>query len=282
MPLLYCRPSPLQTFPRKVCNIANLPPEDLQHCRPSPGRSATLQTFPQGGKVGNIADLPPFMRGWTGGVGLSPLPPPYLPLPPPRLPPPFWSGARFARAKISSFSLPPFLPPLSLLPPPLLPPPAPSSPSSLPLLPPHLPPPSYPVRPLLHCRSSPGEGLQHCRPSPIFKVPDSHCRMYWKTLFGYYIKLYRLFKYVTINDKTIIFSYVFSFSIKLPQEIWICKDKTYNGRNDMVGSSAMGEGLQWFFSTIADLPGGEVCNWGEGLQYNTPGGNKVQNLLFLV
>ena len=45
--MLYCRPSPLQTFPpeglqhcrpspRKICNIADLPPEDLQHCRPSP------------------------------------------------------------------------------------------------------------------------------------------------------------------------------------------------------------------------------------------------------
>ena len=31
------------------------------------------------------------------------------------------------------------------------------------------------------------------------------------------------------------------------------------------GESAMGEGLQWFFSNIADLPGGG----GEGLQYNT-------------
>ena len=29
------------------------------------------------------------------------------------------------------------------------------------------------------------------------------------------------------------------------------------------GRSAMGEGLQWFFSNIADLPGGG------GLQYNT-------------
>ena len=28
----------------------------------------------------------------------------------------------------------------------------------------------------------------------------------------------------------------------------------------------MGEGLQWFFSTIADLPGG--LQWREGLQYN--------------
>ena len=34
------------------------------------------------------------------------------------------------------------------------------------------------------------------------------------------------------------------------------------------GRSAMGEGLQWFFSTIADLPGGSSA-MGEGLQYNT-------------
>ena len=34
------------------------------------------------------------------------------------------------------------------------------------------------------------------------------------------------------------------------------------------GSSAMGEGLQWFCSTIADLPGGR-SPMGEGLQYNT-------------
>ena len=31
-------------------------------------------------------------EGMDRGVGLSPLPPPYLPLPPPCLPPPFWSG----------------------------------------------------------------------------------------------------------------------------------------------------------------------------------------------
>ena len=30
----------------------------------------------------------------------------------------------------------------------------------------------------------------------------------------------------------------------------------------------MGEGLQWFFSTIVDLPGGGL-QWGGGLQYNT-------------
>ena len=62
-------------------------------------------------------------EGADRGVGLSPLPPPCLPAP-------FWSGARFARAKISSFPLPPFFPSLSLLPPPLFPPPSPSSPSS--------------------------------------------------------------------------------------------------------------------------------------------------------
>ena len=91
-------------------------------------------------------------------------------------------------------------------------------------------------------------------------VPDSHFRMYWKTLFEYYINIYRLFKYVTINDKTILFNYVFSFSIKSRQVIWIYKDKTYNGWNDM------GEALQW----------GKVCNGfsaplqifqGEGLQW---------------
>ena len=71
---------------------------------------------------------------------------------------------------------------------------------------------------------------------------------------------------MTINDKALIFRYVFSFSIKLPKEIFICKDKTYNDRNDMGGSSAIWEGLQWVFSTIADLlgkvcnGGGEVCN----------------------
>ena len=30
----------------------------------------------------------------------------------------------------------------------------------------------------------------------------------------------------------------------------------------------MGEGVQWFLSTIADLPEGGL-QWGEGLQYNT-------------
>ena len=95
-------------------------------------------------------------EGVDRGEGLSPLPPPYLPLPPPRLPPPFWSGARFARAKNPLSPLPPFLPPLSLLPPlfsllpppllpppllppPLLPPPRPLiSPSLLPCPPPHI------------------------------------------------------------------------------------------------------------------------------------------------
>ena len=41
-PVLYCRPSHLQT-PQKVCNVADLPP----------GRSATLQTFPR--KICNVA-----------------------------------------------------------------------------------------------------------------------------------------------------------------------------------------------------------------------------------
>ena len=43
------RSATLQTSPpRKICNIADLPPEDLQHCRPSPlgGRFVTLQIFP--------------------------------------------------------------------------------------------------------------------------------------------------------------------------------------------------------------------------------------------
>ena len=70
-------------------------------------------------------------------------------------------------------------------------------------------------------------------------------------------------QYLTFNDKTIIFSYVNDgyFSIKFRQLIIIYKDKTYNGWNGIGGRSAMAEVLQWFFSTIADLPGG-VCNGG--------------------
>ena len=71
-------------------------------------------------------------------------------------------------------------------------------------------------------------------------------------------------QYLTFNDKTSIFSYVNDryFSIKLRQLIWIYKDKPYNDWNGIGGRSAMGEGLQWFFNTIADLPGGggKVCN----------------------
>ena len=70
-------------------------------------------------------------------------------------------------------------------------------------------------------------------------------------------------QYLTFNDKTIIFSYVNDayLSIKLWQLILIYKDKTYNCWNGIGRSSAMGEGLQWFFSTIADLRGGGgVCN----------------------
>ena len=71
-------------------------------------------------------------------------------------------------------------------------------------------------------------------------------------------------QYLTFNDKTSIFSYVNDgyFSIKLRQLIWIYKDKTYNGWNGIGGRSAIGEGLQWFFNTIADFPEGG------GLQYN--------------
>ena len=36
----------------------------------------------------------------------------------------------------------------------------------------------------------------------------------------------------------------------------------------MRGRSAMGEGLQWFFDTIAGSSGGRSA-MGEGLQYNT-------------
>ena len=75
---------------------------------------------------------------------------------------------------------------------------------------------------------------------------------------------YRLFEYMTFNDKTITFSYLNDgyFPIKVQKVIWIYKDKTYNGWNDMGGRSAMGEGLQWFFSTIADLPGGRSAMGG--------------------
>ena len=45
-PVLYFRPTPLQTFL----------PEDLQHCRPSP-----FHCRPSPGKICNIADLPLFL-----------------------------------------------------------------------------------------------------------------------------------------------------------------------------------------------------------------------------
>ena len=77
------------------------------------------------------------------GVGLSPLPPPYLPLPLPRLPPPLWSGARknflFPPPSLSSSPLPPPAPYSPSSPPPLPPPPSPSSPPSRPLSPSLLP-----------------------------------------------------------------------------------------------------------------------------------------------
>ena len=87
------------------------------------------------------------MMGVDSGVSLSPPLPPYLPPPAPRLPPPFWSGARFACAKFSSFPPPslfssPLPPPalFSLLPPHFsLLPPLSSLPLLSPLPPPHLP-----------------------------------------------------------------------------------------------------------------------------------------------
>ena len=41
----------------------------------------------------------------------------------------------------------------------------------------------------------------------------------------------------------------------------------------------MGEGLQWFFSTIADPPGGRSA-MGEGLQYNIPSNIEIFGTLF--
>ena len=89
------------------------------------------------------------MRGWTLGVGFSPLPPPYLPFTPPCLPPPFSERrALRARAKCSSLCLLPLFSPHSLLQllfslPPSSPSSRPSSPSSpTTLLPAGCPPPS--------------------------------------------------------------------------------------------------------------------------------------------
>ena len=99
----------------------------------------------------------------------------------------------------------------------------------------------------------PPEDLQHCRPSPIFVK-------FRILIFGCTEK--HVLNIVCSNMLQLMIKLLYSvmysvFSIKLRQVTWICKDKTYNGRNDM------GEGLQWFFSTIADLPGGgEVCNGG--------------------
>ena len=97
------------------------------------------------------------MRGWTGGVGLSP----YRPLLPPSRP--LSPSSLFGAACASRAQIFPLLPSLSLffspLPPPspLLPPPSPSSPSfrtfTSPLPPPQLPPPSYPVRTLIYAQS---------------------------------------------------------------------------------------------------------------------------------
>ena len=57
-----CIPSP-----RKVCNIADLPPEDLQHCIPYPRRSATLQTFPQGGLFATLQIFSVPLQIFPGG-----------------------------------------------------------------------------------------------------------------------------------------------------------------------------------------------------------------------
>ena len=82
-------------------------------------------------------------EGVDRGVGLSPLPPPYLPPPAPWspsslleqfFPPSFFSSPLPPPAPSSPSSLPLFSP----LPPPLLPPPSPSSPPSRPLIS-HLP-----------------------------------------------------------------------------------------------------------------------------------------------
>ena len=62
------RSATLQAFPRKICSIADLPPEDLQHHRPSPKReglqhcrsSPFIADLPRG-KIYNIADLPLFL-----------------------------------------------------------------------------------------------------------------------------------------------------------------------------------------------------------------------------
>ena len=82
-------------------------------------------------------------EGVDRGVGLSPLPPPYLPPPAPTSPSSLLERRALRKRKMF---LPPFFPPLSLIPPPLLPPPSPSPPSSRPLFsllpPPRLPPPA--------------------------------------------------------------------------------------------------------------------------------------------
>ena len=118
-----------------------------------------------------------------------------------------------------------------------------------------------------HCRSSPGEDLQHCRPSPIFvKFRILNFGYIEKRILNLNQRLYM--QYLTFNDKTSIFSYVNDgyFLIKLRQLIWIYKDTTYNGWNGIGGRSAMGEGVQWFFNTIADLPGGGLLGGGGSLQ----------------
>ena len=83
-------------------------------------------------------------EGVDRGVGLSPLPPPYLPPPAPLSPSSLLGAVRALRAQIC-----PLFPPSLFFSP--LPPPAPSSPSSHPLFsnlpPPLLPPPAPPPPP---------------------------------------------------------------------------------------------------------------------------------------
>ena len=81
---------------------------------------------------------------------------------------------------------------------------------------------------------------------------------------------YRLFKCVTFNDNTIIFSYVNDgyLSIRLRQLIWIYKDQTYNGRNGMGEDLQLGKVCNGF-SVPFHIFRAEGLQWAECLQYNT-------------
>ena len=136
----------------------------------------------------------PYTRGRTGGVGFSPLPPPYLP-PPAPLSPSSLLERRALRARIIflfsppslySFPLPPpapsspsSLPLFSLLPPPLLPPPSPSSPPPAPYSPPSLLPCPPPLIPYVRaCFSYGCSILRVMRLShKLFNTEDSNYRL---------------------------------------------------------------------------------------------------------